>query len=83
MPSTLLASAQSFASIEEAQWRDEVVRIARLVDEEPSLQDPSNAWAADARECIIQHATIPEQVESCVGESKAAPEVVGGAVANN
>lgn len=77
----LLVSAQSFASIEEPQWRDEVVRIAKLVDNDPSLQDADNAWAADARKCLIQHANIPELVESCVGDSKAAPEVVGNTMA--
>lgn len=74
----LIGSAQSFASLQDPQWRSEVVRLARMVESEPELQDPGNAWAAEARRCIVEHADDPRRVAACVNAAGHAPVVVDG-----
>ncbi len=72
----LTLSGQSFASIAETQWRDEVVRIARIVDRYPQLQNPANGWANETRACILTHFERPEEVEQCV---RTAPHAIRAA----
>jgi hypothetical protein len=66
-----------FDRVDGAQFQGDAVRIAKLIDTDPSLHGPADQWgtqnAATARQCIIEKSSNPPAVVQCVRDSYVPP----------
>lgn len=68
--------AQSFNQFSDASRQTEALRLVKLINDTPSLRASDGgveAWASDARRCIVDNQNDGEVIAACVRKSKNAP----------